>query len=45
MADTPVRLLDRLQQGPCHADWQRPVDLYTPLLRDWLSHYPELCGE
>jgi RNA polymerase sigma factor (sigma-70 family) len=39
MADTPVSLLDRLQQRPADADWQRLVDLYTPLLRDWLSRY------
>lgn len=37
MAETPVSLLDRLQQKPAPADWQRLVDLYTPLLRDELS--------
>ncbi len=37
MAETPVSLLDRLQQKPAPADWQRLVELYTPLLRDWLS--------
>lgn len=37
MAETPVSLLDRLQRKPAPADWQRLVELYTPLLRDWLS--------
>lgn len=37
MAETPVSLLDRLQAQPAPADWQRLVDLYTPLLRDYLS--------
>lgn len=45
VAETPVSLLDRLQQKPAPADWQRLVELYTPLLRDWLSRYPALRQE
>ncbi len=45
MAETPVSLLDRLQQKPAPADWQRLVELYTPLLRDWLARYPALRQE
>ena len=45
MAETPVSLLDRLQDQPAPADWPRLVDLYTPLLRDWLSRYPALRQE
>jgi RNA polymerase sigma-70 factor (ECF subfamily) len=43
--ETPVSLLDRLQQKPAPADWQRLVELYTPLLRDWLARYPALRQE
>lgn len=45
MAETPVSLLDRLRQVPAPADWQRLVDLYAPLLRDWLYRYPALRQE
>jgi RNA polymerase sigma-70 factor, ECF subfamily len=45
VAETPVSLLDRLQDRPAPADWRRLVDLYTPLLRDWLSRYPALRQE
>jgi RNA polymerase sigma-70 factor (ECF subfamily) len=45
VAETPVSLLDRLQQKPAPADWQRLVELYTPLLRDWLARYPALRQE
>jgi RNA polymerase sigma-70 factor (ECF subfamily) len=36
LADTPVSLLERLRLRPDPASWQRLVDLYTPLIRDWL---------
>jgi RNA polymerase sigma-70 factor (ECF subfamily) len=36
MPDTPVSLLERLRLRPDSASWQRLVDLYTPLIRDWL---------
>ena len=36
MADTPVSLLERLRLRPDAASWQRLVDLYAPLIRDWL---------
>lgn len=45
VAETPVSLLDRLRTGPAPADWRRLVDLYTPLLRDWLSRVPALRQE
>ncbi len=36
MSDTPISLLERLRLRPDPASWQRLVDLYTPLIRDWL---------
>lgn len=45
VTETPISLLDRLQHKPAPADWQRLVELYTPLLRDWLSRYPALRQE
>ena len=36
MPDTPVSLLERLRLRSDDASWQRLVDLYTPLIRDWL---------
>jgi RNA polymerase sigma factor (sigma-70 family) len=36
MADTPVSLLERLRLRPDPSSWQRLVDLYTPLIRNWL---------
>jgi RNA polymerase sigma-70 factor, ECF subfamily len=36
MSDTSVSLLERLRLSPDPASWQRLVDLYTPLIRDWL---------
>jgi RNA polymerase sigma-70 factor (ECF subfamily) len=36
MAETSVSLLQRLQERPDPESWQRLVDLYTPLLRQWL---------
>lgn len=35
--DTPVSLLERLRLGPDSASWQRLLDLYTPLIRNWLT--------
>jgi RNA polymerase sigma-70 factor (ECF subfamily) len=35
MDSTPVSLLERLQQAPDEAGWQRLVRLYTPLLFFW----------
>lgn len=39
MPDTPVSLLERLRLRPDPASWQRLVDLYTPLIRNWLLRY------
>jgi RNA polymerase sigma-70 factor (ECF subfamily) len=39
MPDTPVSLLERLRVRPDPASWQRLVDLYTPLIRNWLGRY------
>jgi RNA polymerase sigma-70 factor (ECF subfamily) len=36
MPDTPVSLLERLRLRPDAGSWQRLVDLYTPLIQDWL---------
>lgn len=36
MAETSLSLLERLRHNPDSGSWQRLVDLYTPLLRDWL---------
>lgn len=39
MPDTPISLLERLRLRPDEESWQRLVDLYTPLIRDWLRRY------
>ena len=39
MHDTPVSLLERLRLRPDPASWRRLVDLYTPLIRDWLRRH------
>jgi len=36
MSETSLSLLQRLREKPDPGSWQRFVDLYTPLLRDWL---------
>jgi len=35
-ADTSLSLLARLRGLPCASDWQRLVELYTPLMQHWL---------
>lgn len=35
--ETSLSLLDRLRASPDDADWSRLVELYTPLLRAWLT--------
>jgi RNA polymerase sigma-70 factor (ECF subfamily) len=37
--DTSLSLLDKLARRPDSASWARLVDLYSPLLRDWLCRY------
>jgi RNA polymerase sigma-70 factor (ECF subfamily) len=39
MPDTPVSLLERLRLRPDGAAWRRLVDLYTPLIRNWLGYH------
>lgn len=39
MPDTPISLLERLRLRPDEQSWQRLVDLYTPLIRDWLRRH------
>lgn len=39
MAATSVSLLERLQQEPNDASWQRLVQLYQPLIETWLRRY------
>ena len=36
MAETSVSLLQRLRQQPEETDWQRLVEMYSPLIRTWL---------
>ena len=40
MAETSFTLLDRLQSQPDPASWQRLVDIYSPLIKRWLSRSP-----
>jgi RNA polymerase sigma-70 factor (ECF subfamily) len=42
MADTSASLLDRLRSDPNEGSWQRLVDLYTPLIRNWLRQQAAL---
>src|SRR5687767_5596068 len=39
MSETSVSLLERLRLRPDAVAWQRLVDLYTPLIRDWLRRH------
>lgn len=39
MPDTPISLLERLRLRPDDEAWRRLVDLYTPLIRNWLRHH------
>src|SRR5262245_20170825 len=39
MAATPLSLLERLRTRPDANSWQRLVDLYTPLIADWLRRH------
>lgn len=39
MDATSPSLLDRLRSAPAEADWQQLVDLYTPLIRNWLARH------
>lgn len=39
MPTTPVSLLERLRLRPDGDSWRRLVDLYTPLIRDWLRRH------
>ncbi len=36
MTETSASLLERLRAQPDETDWQRLVNLYTPLIRNWL---------
>jgi RNA polymerase sigma-70 factor (ECF subfamily) len=37
--ETPLSLLERLRATPDAVTWQRWVDLYAPLIRDWLHRH------
>jgi RNA polymerase sigma-70 factor (ECF subfamily) len=39
MPDTSVSLLDRLRSCPDAASWQRLVELYGPLIQQWLRRH------
>jgi RNA polymerase sigma-70 factor (ECF subfamily) len=39
LLETSVSLLERLRLRPDPQSWQRLVDLYTPLIRDWLRRH------
>jgi RNA polymerase sigma-70 factor (ECF subfamily) len=45
MEQTPHSLLERLRRQPDGASWKRLVDLYTPLLQDWLRRYQVPAAE
>lgn len=38
-SETSASLLQRLRISPDSVDWQRLVDLYTPLIRGWLRQH------
>ncbi len=40
MSETPLSLLDRVRQHGRSVDWDRLVQLYSPLLRTWLERHP-----
>ena len=39
MDDTSLSLLERLQHHPSESAWRDVVELYTPLLDDWLTRF------
>jgi RNA polymerase sigma-70 factor (ECF subfamily) len=39
MSETSISLLERLRQGPNDTAWRNMVDLYSPLIRNWLRRY------
>lgn len=39
MSETSASLLNRLRLDPDASAWQRLVDLYTPLIRNWLRRH------
>jgi RNA polymerase sigma-70 factor (ECF subfamily) len=39
MSETSFSLLERLREGPNETAWQHMVDLYSPLIRNWLRRY------
>lgn len=39
MSDTPLSLLKRLSSDPADSDWRRLVEIYSPLIRRWLTGY------
>jgi RNA polymerase sigma factor (sigma-70 family) len=39
MCDTSLSLLDRLQLGASDSAWREVIELYTPLLDDWLARF------
>jgi RNA polymerase sigma-70 factor (ECF subfamily) len=40
MPDTPLSLLDRVRHNGQPVDWDRLIELYSPLLRSWLQRHP-----
>src|SRR5436309_3511135 len=40
VADTPLSLLARVRADGRPVDWDRLVQLYSPLLRSWLHQHP-----
>ena len=48
MEETSISLLDRLRKQPDAGAWQRLVEIYTPLIRGWLSRHsavPDDCDD
>lgn len=45
MAETSASLLDRLRTDPDSSEWQRLVQLYSPLIRNWLRRQEVLAHD
>lgn len=44
MVETSLSLLEQIQRDGAAEQWTRLIDLYTPLLRAWLSRYDDVAA-
>lgn len=44
MSETSASLLERLTDRPENSDWDRLVDVYSPLIRNWIQRHALLQG-